>query len=86
MDFEDILALAIPFGLFVVLPITAMLLAHQRKMAELVSQRRSEEGLAQRIERLEDSVVKLHDRLNDLTLSLDDAARLRLQAGSDDKA
>jgi hypothetical protein len=86
MDFEAFFALAIGFGMLVVLPITALLLGHQRKMAEFISQRRSEEGLVQRLERLEESVVRLHERLNDLTLALDDAARVRLQSGSDDRA
>lgn len=72
--------------MLVVLPITALLLAHQRKMAEMISQRRVEEGVVQRLVRLEQTVLTLHERLNDLTLALDDAARLRLQDRSEEEA
>jgi uncharacterized protein YlxW (UPF0749 family) len=86
VDFEAFFALAIGFGMLVVLPITALLLAHQRKMAEMISQRRVEEGVVQRLDRLEQAVLTLQERLNDLTLAVDDAARLRLQARSSDEA
>lgn len=85
VDFAAFFALAIGFGMLVVLPITALLLAHQRKMAEMISQRRVEEGVVQRIVRLEQAVLTLQERQNDLTLALDDAARLRLQDRSGDE-
>ncbi len=79
MDWEAMFGLSIGFGMLVVVPLTAMLLAHQRRMAELISRRRADEGLMERVEHLEHAVLRLTDRVNDITLAIDDDTRARLQ-------
>lgn len=78
-EIEAIFGMAIGFGMLVVVPLTAMLLAHQRRMAELINQKRTEEGLLDRIEQLERTTSRLTDRVNDITLAIDDNVRARLQ-------
>lgn len=78
-EIEAIFGMAIGFGMLVVVPLTAMLLAHQRRMAELINQKRTEEGLLDRIEQLERTTARLTDRVNDITLAIDDSVRARLQ-------
>ena len=64
----------IGFGLVVVIPLVAILLHHQRKMAELVTKRsvEAQDGLhQQRIALLEQRVEELGHRLNESILRAD---------------
>ncbi|MER3413102.1 MAG: hypothetical protein C4341_02465 [Armatimonadota bacterium] len=79
IDVEAMFPMAIGFGMLVVVPLTAILLTHQRRMAELVSRRRADEGVEQRVESLEHAVTHLTERVNDITLAIDDDVRARLQ-------
>lgn len=80
-DIEGTLALLIPIGLLVVLPILAIMTAHHRKMAELGSGGKAN---FDRVRQLEDQVAALRSEVSELkgfitdnVLELDDR---RLQA------
>lgn len=76
---ERMFDLAIGFGLLVVIPLTAMLLAHQRRMAELINRKHTDEAVLDRVKRLEVAISLLTERVNDLTLAIDDRAHAELQ-------
>lgn len=78
MDWEAMMGMTIGFGLLVGLPITWMLLNHQRKMAELIHSNREErknDGM-HRIQALEDEVRQLRGTLHELVLRNDDLQEL----------
>lgn len=72
-DVEGVIALSIGFGLCVVVPIVAMLLAHQRKMAEVVRKQQADPVLIQHIQHLQNQIDQLRDRLNERILAQDSA-------------
>jgi hypothetical protein len=61
---EGVLALSIGFGMLVVVPIVALLSAHQRKMAEIFRQQQTDPALLAQIQRLQDQLDELRDRVN----------------------
>ncbi len=68
------MAMMIGFGLVVGIPITALLLSHQRKMAELIHsnhEERKTDGM-HRIQALEDEVRHLRSTVHELILRNDD--------------
>jgi hypothetical protein len=67
---EVIAALAV-FGLFVVCPLIAMLMRHQRSMAELF-QRGADQQTQMRIAALENELMELRARQNELILRKED--------------
>jgi hypothetical protein len=72
-DPEGVIALSIGFGICVVVPIVAMLLAHQRKMAEVVRKQQTDPMLIQHIQHLQNQIDQLRDRLNERILAQDSA-------------
>lgn len=74
MDVIGIIGVLIGFGLVVVLPIVAVLTAHQRKMAELIHKDRpaqNDEVLA-RLDALQRQMNEMQDRQNELILEKHD--------------
>lgn len=64
-DLVEILALMIPLGLVVVVPIVAIVLGHQRKIAEInVKSKSTDAALDRRISNLEFEVQELRDQLH----------------------
>jgi hypothetical protein len=81
----EIGAIVLCFFIFVVVPLTFILLQHQRRMAEFfhggkgLSQR-----LAEQVDRLQAEVSELRSRVGDLVLRVDDHERnLRQLPGED---
>lgn len=76
IDWEIIAPMVMCIGIFVVVPIVAMLLRHQKFMAELVHNRQNgDAGLQDRMGRLESELAMLRDRMNSQILSLEEARR-----------
>lgn len=72
-ELAGILALMIPLGLVVVVPIVAIVLGHQRKIAELkYNSKQSDAELGQRITNLEMEVQVLRDQLHTNILKFED--------------
>ena len=74
MEPEAFFGMMIGFGLVVVLPITAILTSHQRKMAELMARRpqnESNQGDQARIARLEAEVYDLKQTLQGHIIATD---------------
>lgn len=74
MDPEAFFGMMIGFGLVVVLPITAILTSHQRKMAELMARRphnESNQADQARIARLEAEVYELKQTLQGHIIATD---------------
>ena len=85
MPGPDVIGVLIGFGVVVVVPIVAMLLHHQRKMATLIHGGPEAGGAQERIQRMEEEVTALRNSLTELTLRLDDQERdLRLRLGQGD--
>lgn len=81
MDPEAFFGMMIGFGLVVVLPITAILTSHQRKMAELMARRAPNEqnnGERERIAQLEAEVYELKQTLQSHIIATD-----QIMAGQD---
>ena len=74
---EDVLGIILAMGLLVGLPTIAMLLQHQRKMAEIIRDNQSKASHTQdhRLEMLEHRVEELNARLVDAILAADDQGR-----------
>ncbi|MGI8923099.1 MAG: hypothetical protein ACR2HJ_03505 [Fimbriimonadales bacterium] len=69
----DIIALFTGFGLVVVLPLVAIMLSHQRKMATLIHGDQAHNSrLAERIDRLQIEVEELRGLVTDQVLRIDD--------------
>ena len=74
MDPEAFFGMMIGFGLVVVLPITAILTSHQRKMAELMARRpqnESNQADQARITRLESELYELKQMLQGHIIATD---------------
>jgi hypothetical protein len=73
-DPEGAMAMVIGFGMVVVIPLVAMLLQHQRKMAEMMRDRavQSNESQDRRMEAMERRIEELGYRINDAVLRSDD--------------
>lgn len=69
----DVLALLIPIGLMVVLPIVAILTHHQRKMAEIVAQRAAAQSNPE-IAALRHEVRELKELIHQQAIMLDGRA------------
>ena len=77
-DWDSIIGMIIGFGLVVVLPMVGLLLAHQRKMAELLhGSRNQRDALSERVDGLEYEVARLKNLVTDHVLAADDRAALR---------
>ena len=73
LDIPAIVGVMTGFGLCVVVPIVAMLLTHQRRMAELVHGQSAKQSVeAERIARLEMEVSRLKQQLEENIIALDD--------------
>lgn len=73
LDIPAIVGVMTGFGLCVVIPIVAMLLTHQRRMAELVhSQQTRQSQENERIARLEQEVSRLKEQLAENIIAFDD--------------
>ncbi|MCW5943088.1 MAG: hypothetical protein KIS66_12710 [Fimbriimonadaceae bacterium] len=71
---EDVIMSFVAAGLFVVLPLVAILLNHQRKMAELFHRRDRDSGAeTARIARLEQEVAQVRQQVNELVIRQDDS-------------
>jgi hypothetical protein len=79
-DIEAILGIGTGFFLVVVLPMVFMLLHHQRRMAELFH-RKQDTGRTDQIDRLENEVRELKDRINHLILQNDSNRELQERTG-----
>jgi hypothetical protein len=83
LPWDDIVPGIIGFGLVVVVPVTAMLLHHQRKMAELIHRRgQAEPVLLEKLDQIHAEVRDLRGRVNEQTLMLDDHSRTLAQRTS----
>lgn len=73
---EDLVALGIGFGMFVVVPVVAILTHHQRQMAEkLHAQRRPDALQDRRLDELQSQVAHLTDKVNQLLIQSDRPAQ-----------
>ncbi|MCH7903148.1 MAG: hypothetical protein IH944_01120 [Armatimonadetes bacterium] len=75
MDVVAIIGVLIGFGLVVVLPIVAVLTAHQRKMAELIhknSEPPESNEVLSRLDALQRQMNDMQDRQNELILEKHD--------------
>ena len=84
---EGTMAMLIGFGLVVVLPLTGMFLAHQRRMAELLHGRQGQVDveMQQQMAHMQAEIDMLKMRLNDQILRVDDHDR-SLQQRVQDRA
>jgi hypothetical protein len=72
-DLPGIIGVLTGFGLVVIVPVVALLLNHQRKMAEIVhGDQRSQAVSNDRLARLEAEVAGLRQLITDNILALDD--------------
>lgn len=74
-EFIAVVAIVMVFGI----PIVAILTHHQRKMAELIHRNHAEVNpiVVEEVNRLREEVSQLRSQLNETTIALDDARRLR---------
>lgn len=81
----ETLALFIPIGLLVVVPVVAILAGHQRKMAEIIHNSRNNQQnqqiphLEAKVAQLEAEVRELRGLVQDGIIRADDTAALRSQ-------
>ena len=75
------MALGIGFFMVVVVPLTAIFLHHQRKMAEFFQRSNDQQGQQGQINRLEAEVGALKERINHLILQSDDRKNLQERVG-----
>ena len=81
----ETLALLIPIGLFVVVPVVAILAGHQRKMAEIIHNSKNNQTnqqvpqLEAKVAQLEAEVRELRGLVQDGIIRADDTAALRSQ-------
>lgn len=74
IDIPAVIGVLTGFGLVVIVPIVAMLLSHQRKMAELVRGARSDQAAQAnaRLDRMEHEISVMRQLLSDNIIALDD--------------
>lgn len=73
IDVPAIIGVLTGFGLVVVVPLVAMMLNHQRRMAEIMRGTQEQRGVAdERIMRLEHEVGQLRQLLTDNIIEMDD--------------
>lgn len=78
---DELAPLIIGFGLMVVVPIVAMMLNHQRKMAELIHKRQGHDaGVETRIDQMQRQIEDLRTLLYDHTIRMDDQRELMRKA------
>jgi hypothetical protein len=75
---EGVIALGIGFGLVVVIPLVAMLLQHQRRMAEIIRDNKSNsnDSIDRRMEAMERRMEELGYRVNEAILQHDERASM----------
>ncbi|MFI5384758.1 MAG: hypothetical protein ACHQ50_01440 [Fimbriimonadales bacterium] len=80
---EDAAGLAMGFFMLVIVPLVAILLHHQRKMAAFFHIQAAQENQQDKaqIDRLESRVAELSDRINQLILQHDDKSALQERVG-----
>lgn len=72
LDWSNIAPMIMSLGIFVVLPITALLLRHQRFMAQLIhSKPVVDPAVEDRMRRMESEIAALRDRMNTHILTAD---------------
>lgn len=75
---EDFFIAITAIGVFVVVPVIAMVMHHQRKMAVIVRKNAGpDEEARARIERLENEVQELRTRQAEVIVRLDDATEVQ---------
>ena len=73
LDIPAVLGVLTGFGLCVIVPIVAMLLTHQRRMAELVNGNQTQRGLTdQKVAKLEAEVAMLRQQVAENIIAMDD--------------
>ncbi|MBA3726240.1 MAG: hypothetical protein H0W86_07240 [Armatimonadetes bacterium] len=73
MEIESVIGVLTGFGLVVVVPLVAIMLAHQRRMAALIHGDQGQNSkLAERIDRLQVEVEELRGLVTDQVLRIDD--------------
>ena len=74
-EFIAVVAIVMVFGI----PIVAILTHHQRKRAELIHRNHAEVNpiVVEEVNRLREEVSQLRSQLNETTIALDEARRLR---------
>ena len=76
IDWDVVAPMVMCIGIFVVVPIVAMLLRHQKFMAELVHKNQSgDAGLHEKIGRIEAEMAMLKDRMNSQILLMEEGRR-----------
>ena len=66
--------IVVPLGLFVVLPVVAILTRHQRQMAEILHKNQGADYahmLLEKLDQMQAEIERLKERQNDVILSLD---------------
>jgi hypothetical protein len=82
LDIPAVVGVMTGFGMFVIIPVVAMLLSHQRRMAELVHNQQARQGVEnERILRLEQEVSHLREQLTDNILAFDDHREVQHRVG-----
>src|SRR4026209_2990223 len=73
INIEAVIGVLTGFGLCVIVPIVAMLLTHQRRMAELVNGNQTQRGLSdQKVAKLEAEVAMLRQQIAENIIAMDD--------------
>lgn len=73
IDIPAVIGVLTGFGLVVVIPLVAIMLSHQRRMAEIMRGGQEQRNVAdERIQRLESEVGQLRQLLADNLIALDD--------------
>ena len=75
-DMGDLLLFLVPFGLFVVVPVVAILTVHQRKMAEIIHRSPGREDVSsqvlERLDAMQREIAEIRHRQNETILALED--------------
>jgi hypothetical protein len=73
INIEAVIGVLTGFGLCVIVPIVAMLLTHQRRMAELVNGNQAQRGVSdQKVAKLEAEVAMLRQQIAENIIAMDD--------------
>lgn len=73
LDIPAVIGVLTGFGLCVIVPIVAMLLTHQRRMAELVNGNQAQRGQSDvKVARLEAEVAQLRQLIAENVIAMDD--------------
>lgn len=73
-ELEGIAMIVVPLGLFVVLPVVAILTRHQRQMAEVLNRDQGSDVthlLMDKLDQMQAEISSLRERQNDIILTLD---------------